>query len=396
MARTLQDMLLASRIGASIGDPIGAGIGTGMIREQQEQDRAQRRQEELADTDAANKLKIGMLLAQNPELAAATKSTPTEQVQGLGTVGLPSALSGEQQTALDKTGQSPIAGDRIPLGNTGMAVSPSQYRNFMADYEAKKRAQDLEEYQNKKQIEQTGMTEQENLKARNRMAELDKEISSKEGIEKEKLQAEKDMLEKRLSTDSTSKMGMKMGEDRQKRWDKLVKQANPLTASPRTPLGAATIADYRANRAIDTLANPMVTNQEAGNVMADIASIYQGGSPTQFGMSEQQYSTIYGKLQGVLQSITGKPQDALTKGVKDRLMGVLNDMKKTNKAVIKQNFDFLEKSQPELISHFQDEWQGIREEVEGGVKRGESESASPKNKATGQAIKIGKYTVTVE
>ena len=82
MARTLQDMLLASRIGASIGDPIGAGIGTGMIREQQEQDRAQRRQEELADTDAANKLKIGMLLAQNPELAAATKSRSEERRVG--------------------------------------------------------------------------------------------------------------------------------------------------------------------------------------------------------------------------------------------------------------------------------------------------------------------------
>src|SRR5260221_705 len=96
-------------------------------------------------------------------------------------------------------------------------------------------------------------------------------------------------------------------------------------------------ANYNANRALSTLSNPMVTNQEAGNVMSDIASIYQNGSPTQFGMSEQGYHTLTSKIAGFKQWLTGRPTDALSPEIKDRLLGVLKDMKKTNFDVLKQN-----------------------------------------------------------
>lgn len=147
----------------------------------------------------------------------------------------------------------------------------------------------------------------------------------------------------------------------QREWDKLVKEVNPLTTSGRNPLGMAMKANYNANRALSTLSNPMVTNQEAGNVMADIASIYQNGSPTQFGMSEQAYHTLYAKIQGMKQYFTGKPTDALTPQVKDRLLNVLYDMKRTNFDVLKQNLAYTEKAKAKLIKAFPDEWKDMKE-----------------------------------
>lgn len=153
----------------------------------------------------------------------------------------------------------------------------------------------------------------------------------------------------------------KQNQFNQREWDKLTKEVNPLTTSGRNPLGMAMKANYNANRALSTLSNPMVTNQEAGNVMADIASIYQNGSPTQFGMSEQAYHTLSSKIAGFQQYLTGKPTDALTPAIKSRLQNVLMDMKRTNFDVLKQNIAYTEKAKAKLIKSFPDEWQNMKE-----------------------------------
>lgn len=150
----------------------------------------------------------------------------------------------------------------------------------------------------------------------------------------------------------------------QKEWDKIVKDTNPLTANTRTTLGMASKANFQADRALVTLSKPVVTNQEAGNVMADIAAIYQGGSPTQYGMSHQEYATLYGKVQGALQAVTGNPTDALPDAIKKRLVGVLHDMKGTNSLVLKQQLDFTEKAKRKIIQKFPDEWKDIRSTLE--------------------------------
>ncbi len=147
-------------------------------------------------------------------------------------------------------------------------------------------------------------------------------------------------------------------------FDKLDKIANPDIATNRSPLGMAGRANMAANRALTTLDNPMVTNQEAGNVMADVASIYQNGSPTEFGMSEQGYKTLYAQAQSALQYFTGKPQDALTPEIKDRLKGVLSGMKDTNKGVIKENLDALESLHKTTISKDPDRWKEYRSKIE--------------------------------
>lgn len=159
-------------------------------------------------------------------------------------------------------------------------------------------------------------------------------------------------------------VGTRQDQFDQKEWDKLVKDTNPLTASSRSTLGMASKANFQADRALVTLSKPVVTNQEAGNVMADIAAIYQTGSPTQYGMSHQEYSTLYGKVQGALQSVTGKPQDALPDAIKQRLVGVLHDMKGTNGLVLKQQLDYTEKAKRRLIGKFPQEWADIRSTLE--------------------------------
>lgn len=165
----------------------------------------------------------------------------------------------------------------------------------------------------------------------------------------------------------TATSGEKSDQFNQREWDKIVKDVNPLTSTSRSTLGLATKADYNANRALTTLSKPVVTNQEASNVMADIASIYQGGSATEFGMSHQAYNTVYGKVQNALQQLTGKPQDAVPNDIKQRLTEVLQDMKSTNKAVIKQAFDSVEKSKAKIIKNFPNEWKDLRATYESGV-----------------------------
>lgn len=185
--------------------------------------------------------------------------------------------------------------------------------------------------------------------------------------------------------DNSLQLQEKQSQFNQREWDKLVKEVNPLTTSGRNPLGMAMKANYNANRALSTLSNPMVTNQEAGNVMADIASIYQNGSPTQFGMSEQGYKTLKSKLASYTQYLSGKPQDALTPDIKNRLLDTLTAMKKTNFDVIKQNIDYTENAKSKLIKSFPDEWQGMKETM---LSDGYSGLDSSKQGGSGMVDKI--------
>lgn len=173
-----------------------------------------------------------------------------------------------------------------------------------------------------------------------------------------------------MKPENTLALSEKSDQFYQKEWDKIDKEANPLTTSGRTGLGMAARADYNANRALVTLNKSMVTNQEAANVMADIAQIYQGGSATQYGMSHQGYDSLYQKLKGVQQYITGKPEDSVPTEIKSRLIGVLNEMKQTNKAVFKQQLDHIERAQPKVISKFSNEWKSVRENLENGIAGG--------------------------
>lgn len=155
-----------------------------------------------------------------------------------------------------------------------------------------------------------------------------------------------------------------------KTWENLIKNSNPITASSRSALGVVASSDSRANRALVTLQKPTLTNQEAANIMTDIAGIYKGGSPTESDEANNNYSTLYGKIQNTLQSITGSPRDAVPEAIKQKLLETVQDMKRTNQAVINQNFEIQEATHPDLIQKRGEEWQNFRSKINGGLASG--------------------------
>ena len=151
----------------------------------------------------------------------------------------------------------------------------------------------------------------------------------------------------------------------QKQYDSILEKNNPYTGSSRTTVGIIGRTSLAANRALTTLSRPDVTNQEAGNVMADIASIYQGGNPTDAGMSHQNYQTLYGKAQGLVQMITGKPQDAVPDAIKQRLISTLNDMKGQNGQLMQQALALQEAGQSRVLNHplIAPQWDAFKKEM---------------------------------
>ncbi len=205
----------------------------------------------------------------------------------------------------------------------------------------------------------------------------EREFASKERdvaiSQQDKRQALKDMLEMKREVAKSAKeghdltLGTRNDQFNAREWDKIVKDADPLNTNSRSSLGLAARANLQADTALKTLAHPMVTNQEAGNVMADMASIYQRGSATQYGMSHQAYNTLYGKIQNVLQEISGNPRDALPDAVKQRLISVLGDLKAVNGGVISQQLDLIERSKGKIINGggYQEDWKNLRSTLEG-------------------------------
>lgn len=156
----------------------------------------------------------------------------------------------------------------------------------------------------------------------------------------------------------------------QRQWTALTNKFNPSVVSSRSALGMASNGNLRADRAMSTLQQPMVTNAQIGNVLADLAGIYQGGAPTQFGMHEQQYTTAYQQLQNLLQYVTAKPQNVVTPEIKKKVYDTIMDLKKVNNDYMAQTFKSVEGSQKKLISKYPEEWKALKEswlppEVEG-------------------------------
>lgn len=163
---------------------------------------------------------------------------------------------------------------------------------------------------------------------------------------------------------------MQMNEKRtqlnQKLYSKILERNNPAMASSRSTLGMAANGNLRAERALSAVQNnPVMTNQDLGNVIGDLAGIYQGGAPTDMGMKHQQYESIQQKIAGLKQFLTGRPQDAVPPEIKSKIIDTINNLKKINNTAIKNNFDSVEAGNKNLLSNYSDEWQAFRSQVEG-------------------------------
>ncbi len=308
--------------------------------------------------DRAKAFFTGSQTGKAPDASSGSPTNFSPPVSSSGTVPSPMTPGLAQNTAvIQSTMPTPSpAASPTPLAKPGGPTTDPLIQEYMVDPLAFKRnhgTQGIEKLKTQMEIDK-GIED----KSKGPLQTITKEQAIKDGTFDPSKQIMVEPPAPRLD------LGTKQDQFDQKEWDKIVKDTNPLTASNRTTLGMASKANFQADRALVTLSKPVVTNQEAGNAMADIAAIYQTGSPTQYGMSHQEYSTLYGKIQGALQSVTGKPQDALPDAIKNRLVGVLHDMKGTNSLVLKQQLDFTEKAKKRIIDKYPDEWKGIRSTLE--------------------------------
>ena len=172
-------------------------------------------------------------------------------------------------------------------------------------------------------------------------------------------------------------LGEKGDQFDQKEWDKIAKDGNAATASGRTPLGVAARSNLYVSQALQTLNNPVVTVADAANAINAMGSAFG-----EAGRVDPSYNTLFSGVQGILQKISGKPTDALPNDIKAHIVQQLQGIERNNKALISKNLDYLEKSQPKIIGKHQDEWQGIRQSLEGATQgAGETQ--------------IGRFKVTV-
>lgn len=149
---------------------------------------------------------------------------------------------------------------------------------------------------------------------------------------------------------------------RQKSWEKIVKNSDPSTASSRSTLGMAANANLRADRAMSSLNNPMLTKQDAQNVIADIAGIYAGGAPTDIGMTHGSYDTATSQLAGLQQYITGNLNDTLSPDIKNHMKQVIADLKKTNNDAIRSHFKYQETANRSIVTdpNYSSDWEDMK------------------------------------
>lgn len=160
-------------------------------------------------------------------------------------------------------------------------------------------------------------------------------------------------------------LGMRQDQFDQRQWTQLINKINPATASSRSTLGMTANGNLRANRALAAIKdNPVVTFQDLGNIVGDLAGIYQGGAPTDMGMKHQQYDSIQTRIANMKQFLTGKPQDAVPPAIKEKIISTIDGLKKVNNDSLRSNLDAMENAQKKLIEKYPEEWSSFRKQVE--------------------------------
>lgn len=153
-------------------------------------------------------------------------------------------------------------------------------------------------------------------------------------------------LKKVLAQDSFASKkdaaGAKAGVAQEKEWQKFAKDANLAQASSRTMAGTAYSINARADRALKSLKSKTMTNEQAAGVAADIAGILKGSTPDEQAMKEQGYGTLYSKAAGLAQFFTGKPKDAVTEPIKDKLRETIMELKEVDNKILKNHADSLQ------------------------------------------------------
>lgn len=178
--------------------------------------------------------------------------------------------------------------------------------------------------------------------------------------------------------------------------DTINKLVNPTVAPTRSVLGIIGQTTVRAQRAIDILNNPniKISPQMLAGIGSDMAGILQGGSPTQVGMSEQQYSSLQSTIAKAAQYLTAKPQDALPPALNKQLLDSFQELNNTGKKYIQNNIKSAEILHKDWVSRNQDTWNELKSNINDQYGLSTNNSNATNTYKVGDTRVIGGKTIT--
>jgi hypothetical protein len=185
---------------------------------------------------------------------------------------------------------------------------------------------------------------------------------------------------------------------------KMTDKVNSFTASARSALGSSGKSLINADRALDTLNNPNgITIQQMHNIASDLSSMYNNGSATVNGTNKNSYDTLYGKVTGLIQNLTGQPQDAVPDDIKNAVRNNLQQMRNISSNVVKSNFAVERAGNPAFEQHFPDWFDNMAKAIATQTSNTNNTLAQGNTPAqntttpqykTGQTKQVGNFTYT--
>ena len=164
----------------------------------------------------------------------------------------------------------------------------------------------------------------------------------------------------------------------------LISKVNSLDRNSRNAVGIAGLNNMRADRVLNVIDKPNVTNQDIANFVADIAGIYKGGVPDQIQMEHSNYDTLVADLTHYAQYLASNPLEVPTKEVKDHLKEITKEIKDVDNQVIYDNIGIQEIAFAPLLSkpEYRKQWEmaiGLVKKTT--VPLGERPKVTDKNKS---------------
>jgi hypothetical protein len=152
-------------------------------------------------------------------------------------------------------------------------------------------------------------------------------------------------------------IGQKQEQFDEQQWPKLMKLANPLTASSRSVVGVAGTSNMRADRAIAILKDPKAGPSEIKALVdTDILGIMKGGVPDAEQLKNGLIQTFGTDLQQKLQYLSSNPQQFNNPAVRQRLLEIVKGLKAVDNKIITDALGIAGASYAPLIGRHPDWW----------------------------------------
>ena len=172
-------------------------------------------------------------------------------------------------------------------------------------------------------------------------------------------------LEKKVSTKQATNDRLKENNINTS-WDRFLTKNNPEMASSRSTLGQVSIANLRANRALEIMKNPTLTYQDLQAEVSDFAGIMMQGTPTDRGMKDSEYKTMRSSMANIQQYLTGNPQDAIPAPIKQHITENLQKLRSIDNAYLKNHLEGTRKTHGSYFKKVApDRWQGYEDIITG-------------------------------